>query len=352
MRSLLLFSIFAFVFAFSALGQEKPLSQPEYVRMLYGLQKNPAEKAELIDALRTRGIGFELSDGLRSLTRSKSSNDDELNRALEEAERRRQDPAAAKLPTDLEIVGLIEKTRQKTLASVDEMPDFVVKQQIQRSAAYAGTGNFRNLDRIVVAVSYRSTGQEEYRVLTVNGAIQNNSEAKGSYEDVGGTSSTGEFVNMLATIFKPESGTEFTPVQTDVIRGHDTVIFEFSTARDKARQRIVSGGTITDSTITGMKGRIWIDRKDFRVLKVESEATEIPDGFPIRSARRTIDYDWTSIADEKYLLPILSDVRLTFREQSKVFETRNLIKFTNYQKFGTDIVIGAEDVETPKQEKP
>jgi hypothetical protein len=347
--SLLILSIFAF----NAFGQEKPLTQAEYVRMLYALQKNPASKTDIVDALRRRGIDFAVTDGVRSLTRSKSANDDELKRALEEAERRRLNPSATQLPSQIEVTGLIEKTRQKTLAAVEEMPDFVVKQQIQRSVGFAGTGNFRNLDKLVVAVSYRSSGQENYRLLAVNGVIQQKSELKGSYEDAGGSSSTGEFVTMLATIFKPESDGLFTPLQTDVIRGRDTVIFEFAVERDRAKQQIVSRGSVsTESTISGMKGRIWIDRKDFRVLKVESEATEIPAGFPVAAARRVIDYDWQSIADEKYLLPLQSDVRMTIREGGKTYETRNFIRFTNYQKFGTDIVIGAEDVEPVKEEKP
>ena len=36
--------------------------------MLYALEKNPENKDELIEAIRKRGIGFELTDGLRSLT--------------------------------------------------------------------------------------------------------------------------------------------------------------------------------------------------------------------------------------------------------------------------------------------
>ena len=349
--ALLIFAIVLFG-CVPAFAQEKPISQTEFVRMLYGLQKSPAGKADIVEALRRRGIDFVLTDGIRSLARSKGANDEELKRSLEEADRRRQNPSGAKLPTEIEITGIIDKARRKTLAAVEEMPDFVVKQQVQRSAAYAGTGNFRNLDKLVVAVSYRASGEENYRLLSLNGVVQQNAESKGSYEEAGGTSSTGEFVTMLATIFKPESDAEFNAVEMDLIRGRRAVVFEFAVARDKAKQRIVSGGTYTESTITGMKGRIWIDREDYRVLKVESEATEIPEGFPIRTARRVIDYDWTTIADEKYLLPLLSDVRLTFREKSNVYETRNLIRFVNYQKFGTDVIIGSEDVEPVKEEKP
>jgi hypothetical protein len=337
----------------SIFAQEKPISQTEYVQMLYSIERNSVKKEDVVDSLRRRGIGFTLTDGIRSLTRSKGANDDDLKRALEEAERRRKNPEATKLPTELEVAGIIDKTRRKTLEAVEEMPDFVVKQQIQRSVGYAGTGTFRSQDKLVVGVSYRSSGEESYKLLSINGAIQVNPESKSGYSEAGGTSSTGEFVTMLATIFKPENEADFIPVQTDIIRGRTTVMFEFTVERDKAKQRIVSGSTgLTQSTITGMKGRMWIDRTDFRVLRVESEATEIPDGFPVAAARRTIDYDWTMIAEEKYLLPLVSDVRLTVREGSRSFETRNLIRFTNYQKFGTDIIIGPDDSEPVIEEKP
>jgi len=101
-----------------------------------------------------------------------------------------------------------------------------------------------------------------------------------------------------------------------------------------------------------MRGRIWIDSSTFRVLRVDSEATEIPDTFPVRSAKRLIDYDWTTISGEKYLLPLVSDVRLTHRESRNVFESRNLIRFTQYQKYGTDVTVVEEDNAPIKEEKP
>ena len=335
----------------SVLAQAAPLSQTEYVKMLYGLQKDPGTKADIIEALRKRGIDFVLTDGVRSITRSKGANDEELKRALEEAERRRENPAAAKLPSSKESAALLENARRKTLEAVGDMPDFVVKQQVQRSAAYAGTGNFRNLDRLVVAVSYRSSGEENYKVLSINGILQPATESKGSYEDVGGTSSTGEFVTMLATIFKPESSGAFELVDADLIRGRRALVFDFAVVKDHAKQVITSVGSTTNSTITGMKGRLWIDRDDARVLRVESEATEIPDTFPVRTAKRLIDYDWVKIVDEKYLLPLRSDVRLTMREKANVYETRNLIKFKDYQKYGTDVKV-LDDDNKPDIEPP
>ncbi len=331
---------------------QKPLTQSEYVKMLYDLQKNPGRRDELIGAIRKRGIGFELNDGLRGLTRTKSKNDGELQRTLEESERRRQNPNTAQLPSEKESAQVLTKTRENTLAAVDEMPDFVVKQQIQRSAAYAGTNNFRNLDRLVVAVSYRSSGQEDYKVLSVNGVSQTNSTSKQSYEETGGTSSTGEFVTILAIIFKPESETKFKLVDTDTIRNRRAVVFDYSITSNKAKQVITSSGFTEETTIAGMAGRVWIDRESFRVLRVESNATELPETFSIRSVTRLIDYDWVTINDEKYLLPLISDVRATARQNSDVFERRNLIRFKDYQKFGTEVKILDDDDTPPEEGKP
>lgn len=347
--SLILFS-FGFVFAQEV--AQKPLSQAEYVKMLYDAQKNPSKKDELIEAVRKRGIGFDLTDGLRGLTTSKSGNDAELRRTLEEAARRRQSPEKSQLPTEREAAEVLRKSKEATLSALGDMPDFVVKQQIARSAAYAGTNNFQNLDRLVVAVSYRASGQEEYKVLSRNGILENNPKPKQSYEEVGGTSSTGEFVTVLAKIFKPESETKFELVDTDTIRNRRALVFDYSITREKAQQVIVASGSFDDTAITGMKGRIWIDRENFRVLRVESAATEIPEGFRVRSANRTIDYDWVTIADEKFLLPLLSDVRLTSREDKQVYETRNLIRFKEYQKYGSEVKILDDDESVPEVKKP
>jgi hypothetical protein len=351
-------AFFLFIFTSSLLSptvsaQLTPLTQPEFVKMLYAAERDPAKRTELIEAVRERGIGFVLTDGLRSLTRTKGKNNAELRSVVEEADRRRADPGSFQKPTLDEAAAVLAGARTATLAALEEMPDFVVKQLIQRSAAYAGTGTYTNQDRLVVGVSYRSTGEEEYRVLSRNGVLEANPESKRGYEQVGGTSSTGEFVTMLATVFRPESETQFDAVDSDVVRGRKTITYDFVVAKEKARQTITCTGITAESTNSGIKGRIWIDRENFRVLRVQSQATDIPEGFPCTSAKRNIDYDWTSISDERYLLPSQSVVSLTFRQKDRHFESRNVIRFRDYQKFGTEVkVVEADDVAVEPEQQP
>ena len=324
-------------------AQQEPISQSEFVKMLYTLEAKPSTKSDLVDQIRKRGLGFQLTSGLRSLAASKSGNDAEIRRTLEEANRRRENPEAAKLPDPEEAKVALEKTRAATLAAVDDMPDFVVKQRIRRSIAVAGTGNYTSRDHLVVGVSYRASGEEEYKLLSINGVLQTDSKAKGSYSEAGGTSSTGEFVSVLQTVFRPESETKFNVIDTDLVRGRKTIVYEYSITKDKARQQITSMAFVPDSTISGMRGRVWIDREFYRVLKLESIATEIPGDFPVTAASRMIDYDWVTINGERYLLPSESDVKLTFRQGRDSYDSRNIIQFRDYQKFGTEVIITDED---------
>ncbi len=347
---LLLIALFSNQLAFA---QEKPLTQTEYVRMLYGLERNPAGRPEVINALRRRGIAFVLTDGVRGLTRSKGGNDEELKRALEEAERRRQDPEAAKLPSTAETKNILDRARANALETLAEMPDFVVKQLITRSEAYAGTGNWRPYDNLVIAVSYSTEKGEQYRVLAKNGAPVANSVQAGSYSGLDGATSGGEFVEDLKKIFDPASKTEFSLLTTDVVRERRSVVFEYSILLENNKNGGVGlKGPVYQSTPAGEKGRIWIDRDTFRVLRIEYQLTDIEPTFPVKAVTKSIDYDMVDISGEKYLLPIVSDFRGTVQSADKRFESRNVIRFRNYQKYGTDVVMLDEDVEPAPEEKP
>jgi hypothetical protein len=350
MKKALLLLVFS-TFSITAFAQEKPITQTDYVRMLYTLQKNPSGKAAIIEALRRRGIDFAVTDGLRGLTRSKGGNDEELKQALEEAGRRRENPEAAKLPSAKESAEILEKTRANTLAAINEMPDFVVKQLISRSAAYAGTGNWKPLDNLAIAVSYSEAKGEEYKVLAVNGSPIN-AEKRGSYAGFNGSSTNGEFVETLRRIFAPESKTEINVLTTDVVRGRRSIVYDYSIDISN-NKRMLGYQSLTLSAVpAGEKGRFWVDAGQNRIIKIEYDLTDIPASFPVRAFHQSIDYDWVKITDQMYLLPVLSDARFTSTSQVGLLQDRNYIRFKNYQKYGTEITIVEEEDTPPQEEKP
>jgi len=334
------------------------MTQAEYVKMLYAIQKTPAVKSDIVEALRKRGIEFVLTDGIRALTRTKGANDDELKRALEEADRRRQDPVATKLPTIAEKTEILDKTRSNTNEALAEMPDFVVKQLITRSEAFAGTGNWRQYDNLVIGVSYSTEKGEQYRVLAKNGAPVpvSDSAAQNSYSGLDGATSGGEFVEDLKKIFDPASKTSFEVLTTDVVRGRRAVVYSYEIDIENNKNGGIGlKGPVYESSPAGEKGRIWIDRDNFRVLRIEYMATNIAPTFAVKAVTKSIDYDMVEIAGDKYLLPTISDFRGTVESGKQRFEQRNVIRFKNYQKYGTDVVILDDDVKPqpePEVKKP
>jgi hypothetical protein len=338
---------------------QKPLTSQEVVKLLYQLPRSPEKRDEVVEEIRTRGIGFPLTDGMRSLIATKSGNDALIRRTLEEAERRRVNPAASTLPNSTEGNELLERTRNVTLAAANAMPDFVVKQIIKRSVAYGTTNNWIPQDNLTIAVGYRANVGEEYKILTVNGmpAAEDVQATRdySKYAPKGASSSGVEYISALADVFKPESKTEFRMVDTDVIQTKRTVIYEYTIKKDFSKLTLTLADTGARAVV-GSRGRLWIDRELDRVVRFEQIATEIPPDFPIIAASSLIDYDWVSINERKYLLPTHSEIKLTTVSPKFTLQSRNDVRFRSYQKFGAELKVidevGEEDEDPPKPIKP
>ncbi|MEJ7615815.1 MAG: hypothetical protein WKF30_02310 [Pyrinomonadaceae bacterium] len=324
---------------------EKPLTSQELVRLVYQLSARSAKKEDVISEIRRRGIGFPLTGGIRSLVASKSGSDADLRRTLEEAERRRVNPAESTLPPEAEGEEVLRRARESALAAADEMPDFVVKQIIKRSFARGSTKNWRSSDQLTVAVSYRGGTGEQYKLLAVNGlpAAAQSSE-NNSYEQVGGTSSTGEYVSMMKSLFDASSQSKFKMTDTDLLRERRTIVYEFEVKKENSQQMIKAGSAASaQSVVTGYRGRLWLDRENYRVLRIENISTDIPADFPVTAASSRIDYDWVMIAEQKYLLPVRAEIVLTSGLGEREYQSRNEIRFRNYQKYGSEVKILEDD---------
>lgn len=335
------------------LQQGPALTNEEFVRLLYQLPARPNDVEKLIDDVRKRGIAFPLTPGLRSLVATKSGNNASLIHTLEEADRRRANPTTVTpLPPIAESAELLEQARKATLGAAEKMPDYLVKQQITRSHAFGQSRNWAAYDRLSIAVSYRQTAGEDYKLLAVNGLPV--TEDQNYNMKLGGTISTGEYVTALTELFKPESQAQFTAVDTDTLRGRRTIIFEYEVKRENSHQSLGwgEGGSIRQQTISGYRGRIWIDRENYRVLRLEDISTEIEPGFPITAASKLIDYDWVTINEQPHLLPLRAVVELTDRYQGQTEQTRNEILFRGYRKFGAEVKIIDIDEKDFPPDKP
>lgn len=324
----------------AAQSPSPPLTSKEIVSRVYQLPKHPEKRDEIVEEIRARGIGFPLTSGLRSLVATKSGNDPLLRRTLEEAERRRLNPTASALPSEGEANKLLERSRAVTLAAAEAMPDFIVKQLINRTIAFGSTNNWIPQDNLTIAVSYRATAGEEYKILTVNGLPlgQEVKQSKDYSKYVGGASSSGvEYISALADIFREASRTSFKPVDTDLLQTRRTLIYEYEVKKPFSRLTLTADRNLTAEV--GSRGRVWIDRETNRVLRFEQIATEIPANFPITAASSLIDFDWVTIGERKYVLPTRSEILITTDNKRQLVQSRNEIRFRGYQKFGAELKV-------------
>jgi hypothetical protein len=337
----------------SARQQQTPMTNAEFLAVVRQLPQRPALKEQLVSEIRRRGISFTLPPGLRAFVATKSGNDEELRRVLEEAQRRFLNPAeATPLPPEAETADLLARARSSTLEAAAQMPDFVVKQLVTRSRALGESRNWRVLDRLVVGVSYRLSEGEKYRLLAVNGMTGPAAEEKNDYRQAGGANSTGEFVSVLKALFEGESRAEFKPLDTDTLRGRRALVYTYEIKKTNSKWLLDAGDA---SVIAAHRGKVWVDREKARVLRVESEAFGMPVTFPITGATLALDYNWVTIPGQgEYLLPSRSVVVITRASRGESAQSRNEIRFTNYQKYGTELKILDDDIldEEPPAETP
>ncbi|MDT5261973.1 MAG: hypothetical protein QOC61_977, partial [Acidobacteriota bacterium] len=311
-----LFALCALVLGGVARAQQRtPLTNAEFLATVRQLPQHPDLKEQLIGEIRRRGIGFTLTAGLRAFVATKSGNDEELRRVLEEAERRFLNPKeATPLPSIPEAADVLAKARAATLDAVAQMPDFVVKQLVTRSYALEQTQNWKVSDRLVVGVTYRVSEGEQYRLLNIDGTSAPTTGAeKGDYKEAGGASSTGEFVSILKGLFEDDSHAEFKPLDTDTLRGRRALVYTYDIKKVNSKWLLDHGDS---SVIAAHRGKVWIDREKFRVLRVESASYDVPSSFAITASNIAVDYDWVTIPGQgEYLLPSRSVIVMTVAER-------------------------------------
>jgi len=241
----------------------------------------------------------------------------------EEKEKARAE-ALAKLP-------LLEQARYYALKYEDELPDFSATQFVTRYAQKPGDKDWKLEDKMEIELTYRVKGGEKYNLVRLNGA-----PTTMKYDNLGGSTSTGEFGSVLAAAFTPQSRAEFKEIRNEVFRGRKTVVYDFKVKKAFSHSQITDKNTFQTVT-TGYQGTVWIDVETKHVLRIEQAQEGMPPNFSITLAESAIEYDWVKIADQPYLLPVHAEVLLG-RDRDRYY-TRNVIEFRNYRKFDTDIKI-------------
>jgi hypothetical protein len=319
-----------------------PMTRQEINSQLKEAEARKLSQADIAAEVERRGIAFTVDEKTLSELRRTGARSfllDTIQRAGknagrpqvsdpepvdDEAQRRARDGATYALP-------ILEQARGHAAEFAEELPNFIVTQLVSRYVRAPENKDWQLEDKLEIELTYRAGKGEEFKLLRVNGK-----PARQSYNDIGGSTSTGEFGSILAGLFSPNSKAEFKEIKRETFHGRPTVVYDFKIKKANSRSAI-SDFNSKKSVVAGYSGTVWIDTETARALRIEESHDDIPAGFPVSLSENAVEYDWITIAGERYLLPVRAEVLLGMNDQ-KIY-TRNVIEFSGYRKFEAKIKV-------------
>jgi hypothetical protein len=259
------------------------------------------------------------------------------------------------MPTAATWQQFLDSVRQTVLAHINTLPDFVCTQYVKRLTKFGSLGDWRIVDEIVAEVSNHENG-EHYRIFTINNKPH---PPETGVDMITGFSSVGDFANALYQVFSPESNASFRMEGSARIHGRKTVRVRFHVAQRNSRYYT---GWEDKKVATAYRGHCWIDLATQRVVRLESEAVDVPRLIPVRASSHSTDYDLIEITGNKHWLPVRASAELqVVNEQdcapvdllgvihrgsgdicSRTMRVRNVIEYKEYRKFGAEVRLAPE----------
>jgi hypothetical protein len=239
---------------------------------------------------------------------------------------------ASRMPQRMPATGdpVIDQAREAAFAFSETLPNYVVKQYTTRYATFATRGgrtNWQTLD-VVSADVIEEDGNEKYKNILVNG--------KPPVQDIEktGSWSRGEFSSMLQEVLSPLTNADFHGKRTATILNRAAYRYDFTVEQPNSHWHVA---VEERSYMPGYSGSIWIDKENYRTLRIEMSAEHMPTSFALDQVEWAVDYDYVFIGEGKYLLPVHSEALSCARATNQC--TRNVIEFRNYKKFTADTSI-------------
>jgi hypothetical protein len=238
-------------------------------------------------------------------------------------------------PSSEEQAKLLSEVKEYGINYTSRLPDFICLEQTRRYVDTTGKDSWRSTDVITARLSYFNQ-KEDYKLVSLNDRVVNDA----AYTSVGGALSMGDFGTVMREIFEPQSDTRFEWERWTTLRKRKTHVFTYRVPLETSKYSIHYSEDEKDqgrTVIVGYRGSIFVDDQlpEHPVVRIVVEAENIPPSFPVQQVKSTLDYDFTKIGDQEFLLPLVNDVRM----HSARLWTKNVKEFRLYRKFSADAVI-------------
>lgn len=226
----------------------------------------------------------------------------------------------------------LEETRRNVREYLEELPDFICQEDIERFYDFEARGAWDRADKLSYELTYSRKQGEKYKPLNSVGRPPTK-----SLDEAGGATSTGDFATLLAALFDPETKAMFKPAGKERLGNRQTTLYDFRVPQSTSKLHVKA--LDLRPIIAGYSGTVWIDDEKKLVLRIDHAVDDLPASYPVTNSESSVDYDVVKLRglDVECLLPIRAEFIIADRRERKYF--RNLIYFKFYRKFETDIKI-------------
>lgn len=198
-------------------------------------------------------------------------------------------------PSSEEQAAIIDEIREYAMNYSKSLPNFICTQITRRYNDPTGTEFWRSQDTITARLSYFEQ-HENYKVVLVN-----NQYSDKAMDSLGGATSTGEFGSLLKQTLDRRTEAQIDWDHWATLRGKLTYVFSYSVSSYRSQWSI--DWERTQRIVTGYRGLIYVDKENHMVLRITLVADGIPPSFPVQEASTILDYGYTKISGQEFLLP-------------------------------------------------
>jgi VWFA-related protein len=232
-------------------------------------------------------------------------------------------------PAPAELESILVDATKFAIDYSDSLPNFMCEQVTSRSTDKSGNGVWKRKDKITELLTFVEHEERRTKLTEEQDGLKSQRDNGASSR---GMSSSGEFGTMLKSIFEPSSKAEFQWKETGVLGDETVQVFDYRVSRQNSTFALQEKNT-AQMVVVGFHGQVYIDSATRGVRRVTQVADDVPEKFPIRASSVSVDYDYVSINDHDYLIPVSAQI-MTSRGRRNL--SLNEIEFRNFRRFGSN----------------
>ncbi len=226
-------------------------------------------------------------------------------------------------PDEGEISTILAAARTRALEFQTGLPNFVCVLFTKRFYSKTGREDWKQNDTMTELLRY-ITGREEYSTVEVNGEHVTKDRA-----EIGGVRASGEFGQLLHAVFSSDAAAEFKWQGRTEVEGTPVDVFDYTVKRPKSMYSLRSEDG-TKQAAVGFHGLVYVDPNTFAVRHVSINADDIPKDLSWRESNLDVDYDYVTVGEQKYLLPVSASLRI---RKGKKLLFKNDMQFREYRRY-------------------